>query len=597
MAAHDETGADVAIIGGGPAGSTAGSLLRRYNPDLRVVILEKETFPRDHIGESQLPTIGPVLDEIGVWDKVEAAGFPVKIGASYTWGRNHDRWNFDFLPVETWTDPPRPGRFEGQRRQTAFQVDRSIYDEILLRHAAELGCEVRERTQVREVLHSAGQVDGLRLETGETVTARHYVDATGAVSLFRRALEIPGWSPTELRNVAFWDYWEDAEWAVEIGSGATRIQIRSLPYGWIWFIPIGPTRTSIGLVAPVAWYKQAGRKPEELYRQALAEQPEIAALTRNARPEGRFQTCRDWSNLADRVVGPNWFLAGESAGFADPILSAGMTLAHTSAREAAYSILELDHGELESDWIRARYDTRVRDGIRNHIRFAQYWYAANSCFTELKDHCASIAREAGVGLSPEQAWRWLSLGGFTNESVGSVSLGSFGVTHTRRLVELFDGRDRKCPSPASGYNVFKLSLAGARRGHAGLLEAGRIRRVDCYRRGERMLPVAGLFKLLIEWLGTTDDARRLAELMQRHAQATYAADQAAAFHSGCYEALEVMVQDGWVVRDTKKRRPVLRISHDQSRTIRTSSDEAAALRKQPDAPKVVDRLTPPPEEE
>ena len=126
---------DVAIIGGGPAGSTAATLLKKYAPELRVLVLEKEIFPRDHIGESMLTAIGPVLGEMGVWDAVEAADFPIKIGASYTWGRNHDRWDINFYPIEKWRNDPRPAKFEGQRRHTAFQVDRSKYDRILLDHA------------------------------------------------------------------------------------------------------------------------------------------------------------------------------------------------------------------------------------------------------------------------------------------------------------------------------------------------------------------------------------------------------------------------------------------------------------------------------
>lgn len=583
---------DVAIVGGGPTGTTAGTLLRKYNPELRVIIIEREKFPRDHIGESQLPTIGQVLNEMGVWEKVEAASFPLKIGASYTWGRNHDRWNFDFIPLETWVDQERPGKYEKLRELTAFQVDRAIYDDILLRHAEESGCEVREETRVEEILHDGDRIDGLKLHTGETVVARHYIDGSGAASIFRRALGIESWAPNELRNVAFWDYWEDADWAIEIGSGATRIQIRSLPYGWIWFIPISPTRTSIGLVAPVAWFKESGLSPEEVYEKACKEQPEIAELTKNARAEGKFQTCRDWSNLADQVTGPNWMLAGESAGFADPILSAGMTLAHTSAREAAYTILEMDRGELDATWLRERFDSRIREGIKNHIRFAQYWYAANSCFTDLKEHCAGIADEAGVGLTPEHAWRWLSLGGFTNEHVGMASIGSFGVTHTRRLVELFDESDRKVRSLASGYNVFKLALNRAERGEVGILENGRIRKIECYRRGGRMLPIAGVFGLLLGWLEKTSDAKELSELMQQAAMRTTQPSQAAAYVAGCYEGLEVMVQDSWVLRSKNKKRPVLRLDHSNSRTIRTSRDEATALENHPKAPKILDRTAP-----
>ncbi|MBL8745264.1 MAG: tryptophan 7-halogenase, partial [Phycisphaerae bacterium] len=126
---------DAVMVGGGPGGSTAATMLLKYNPALKVLVIEKEKFPRDHIGESQLPCISQILDEMGVWDKVERADFPIKLGASFTWGRDNDQWDFDFYPVEHWQDEDRPGRFAGQRRFTAFQVDRSIYDKILLDHA------------------------------------------------------------------------------------------------------------------------------------------------------------------------------------------------------------------------------------------------------------------------------------------------------------------------------------------------------------------------------------------------------------------------------------------------------------------------------
>ncbi|MBX3362332.1 MAG: tryptophan 7-halogenase [Phycisphaeraceae bacterium] len=99
---------DVVVVGGGPAGTTVASLLRKYNPNLSVLILEKEKFPREHIGESQLPGISGILHEMGVWDKVEAANFPIKLGASYTWGKIGDIWDFDFYPAEEFVDEARP---------------------------------------------------------------------------------------------------------------------------------------------------------------------------------------------------------------------------------------------------------------------------------------------------------------------------------------------------------------------------------------------------------------------------------------------------------------------------------------------------------
>src|ERR1700722_14015595 len=128
---------DVAVIGGGPGGSTLGTFLKKYNPNISVEIFEREVFPRDHVGESHLPLISYYLDEMGVWDRIEAADFPIKIGATYKWGKTKELWDFDFIFGGQLKDEPRPAKFEGQRRFTAFQVDRAKYDQILLDYAQE----------------------------------------------------------------------------------------------------------------------------------------------------------------------------------------------------------------------------------------------------------------------------------------------------------------------------------------------------------------------------------------------------------------------------------------------------------------------------
>src|SRR5690606_1158989 len=130
--------------------------------------------------------VAHILHEMGCWDKVEAANFPVKLGATFTWGADDECWDFDFYPVEQFRDEPRPGRFEGQRRFTAFQVERAIYDKILLDHARELGAEIREEALVREAQREGDAARALKLASGETITARWYIDASGAAGLFRR---------------------------------------------------------------------------------------------------------------------------------------------------------------------------------------------------------------------------------------------------------------------------------------------------------------------------------------------------------------------------------------------------------------------------
>lgn len=565
---------DVVIVGGGPAGTTVASMLRKYNPELSVLVLEKEKFPREHIGESQLPGIGPILHEMGVWDKVEAAGFPIKLGATFTWGRNQDVWDFDFYPAEEFIDEARPGKFAGQRTFTAFQVERAIYDTILLRHAEELGAEVREQTQVREVRTDGDRITGLLLDDGSEIRARWYVDATGHVGLLRRALGIESNAPAELRNVAFWDYYDDAEWAIRIGTGGTRIQVRSLPYGWIWFIPIGQTRASVGVVCPSSYYKEQGLTPAEMHARAMNEQPEIRYLLRNATSStgGQVLSTKNWSHLSDRLAGENWFICGEAAGFADPILSAGMTLAHTSAREVAYSINEIERGGEDPVWIKSWYDKKNRRNIDQHIRFAKYWYAANSCFTDLKEHCQKIASDSGLRLNPGQAWRWLAQGGFANQNLQSAGMGSFDIASTKTLLERFSGG--KARYTFTQYNKFSLNLRNAVETDIAMPVDGRIHRIPCYSRGEALLPMVGDWRTMTDILRTESDIEAIYNRLLKGG-ASFDAGVRNVVVTRYLQVLEVMLTDGWVIGKVNKGRPMMKVQGG-GRLMRSAADSRAA---------------------
>jgi flavin-dependent dehydrogenase len=546
---------DVAIIGGGPAGSTAGSLLKKYNPDLRVLILERETFPRDHVGESLLPPIGHVLDEMGVWEEIEAADFPIKVGATYKWGKTKELWDFEFVTAGSFKVEPRPAKFEGQRTMTAFQVDRAVYDDILLKHAEKMGVEVRQATRVTEVRKQGDQVTSLKLGGGEEITARYYLDASGHSGILRRTMGVEAEYPTTLQNIAIWDYWQNADWAIEIGVGGTRVQVMSLGYGWIWFIPLGPTRTSVGLILPASYYKESGKRPAELYAKALAEEPRIAALMTNATSEGRLATTKDWSFLAARTSGENWFLVGESAGFADPILAAGMTMAHAAGREAAYTILEADRAKLPTKWLMEQYDRRQRGRILNHIRFADYWYTANAQFGDLKEFTATLARDSGLDLDPEKAWAWLGQGGFINEDEETGTSG-FSIDQLKVLGEYI--ADVEPDDVLSKHNVYTLELKGATWKERASYKDGRVQKTDSYVRGDRLLPLRGTFGFLVDALQRDP---RLPALVQRINQYTeqfrYDENIRATVIHDILQSLEALIADGWVVATHEPSIPLM----------------------------------------
>jgi len=535
---------DVVIIGGGPAGSTAATLLKKYNQKLDVLVLEREKFPREHIGESQLPPINAVLAEMGCWDKVEAANFPIKIGATFRWGNTRDLWDFQLYPPELFVDEPRPAKYQGQRLRTAFQVDRAAYDKILLDHSKSMGAEVREETRVLEVLHEGDKITGVKLEDGTIETARYYVDATGGSGLMRRQLGIDIIEPSSLRNIAIWDYWNDTDWAFSIGTGGTRVQVLSIGYGWIWFIPVSSTKTSVGLVCPAEYYKNSGMKPEELYEKALADEPFITELIRNASREGVIRTTRDWSYYAERMHGENWFLIGEAAGFADPILSAGMTMAHIGGKELAYTIHALDEGKLDAEWLKDQLSENQTRRVKQHIEFADFWYTANGCFTDCKEFTSTIAKEVGLEFDANNAFQWFASGGFMHEHTGSGFSGCDFYSFKDTIEVLTqDSAVLECEKN----NHFTLDMEGATVDEFAYYADGKIMAIKRWRRGEATLPQSGFYYVLVQIMKTRQDlpfvfGQMARAIMDKGLRPDI--DSALALGLGF---LESMIRAGWVI--------------------------------------------------
>jgi hypothetical protein len=356
-------------------------------------------------------------------------------------------------------------------------------------------------------------------------------------------------SPSNLQHIAIWNYWKNADWAVTVGVDGTRVQVLSQEHGWIWFIPLGPTRTSVGLIIPAKYYKEQGKRPEELYAAALDADPVIRTLMRNAVPEQQIATTKDWSFVASRLAGENWFLAGESAGFADPILAAGMALAHSGARNAAYTILALERGDFEPEWLRDLYCRTHRARIRQHIRFADFWYSANGVFTDLQEHARDIASDAGLRLSPEEAWRWLGQGGFI-EPNGSTDVGFYSSQIAKELISSFTGE------PAHyeivGKTHFSMDLDGAEKDWVAILANGTITRYRSYLRDGKTLPLVGPMGWLVRYLRPERSFSELKAAVDNHA-VTYSMSKADSrtMWTECEKALETLVTYGWAQARTE----------------------------------------------
>ena len=558
---------DVAIVGGGPGGTTLASLLKKYSPSLDVCIFEKESFPRDHVGESQLPPTSAVLHEMGAWEKVEAAGFPIKLGASYTWGKTMEPWVFGFIPKSEIGDTSRPGAYEGWRKQVAFQVDRSRYDAILLDHAKSLGVRVVQPSRVTGVhcecsslgVTARKRVDRLVLENGEEITARYYVDASGNNAILRRQLGVEVEVPTLLKNVAFWDYWSAENLNVHLlEKGTMRVMIRSVGFGWIWYIVLSDHRTSVGLVCNAEYFKASGLRPEVLYHQTLSAHPQISGLLQTAQSTGTVSTTTDWSYVAEESCGENWFLVGESLGFADPILAAGLTLTHTCAEHCAYTILDLERGVKDAQWLRDQYHATQSRRVRQHMKFAEYWYSANGLFTDVLDNCAVIAAQSGLNMSPQDAFRWLSHGGI-DDIPGQFVIGGLGLSGVKSVQKRFSHAESDdVVYLIDGMNTFDLDIEGANRESMANPIAGEVMNVPMLVKNEARLPLTGyylqIFTILQQYRYVEEIVaalqRSIAQLIQDPMGRKHAWNQS-------MQCLETLVAQGWVRASRTPGRHVL----------------------------------------
>jgi flavin-dependent dehydrogenase len=340
---------DLAVVGGGPGGSTAAALARRHN--LRVLVVEKEHFPRFHIGESLLPMGNALLRESGAWPKLEAAGFIRKYGASFhlSNGRAMTRINFSEGLV--------PGL------DFTFQVERAKFDSLLLDTAREAGAEVRMGTTAR----SGGVEDGvhhIRLETADglqTVTSRWVFDASGRDQLFHSGTKRPLDPSPFPRRVAIYNHFRGV--ARSAGrSGGDTLAIR-LKNGWFWLIPIDAERTSVGLVTTVEAMRESRLPPGELFARAIAASVTLRGLFAGSEPVGPFRVTSDYSYFHRELSRDRLVLVGDAAGFFDPIFSSGVYMSMLSAKLAVAMMVRAD---AENRGLTSAESRRYADTVKGH---------------------------------------------------------------------------------------------------------------------------------------------------------------------------------------------------------------------------------------
>ncbi|HEY1718422.1 MAG TPA: NAD(P)/FAD-dependent oxidoreductase [Verrucomicrobiae bacterium] len=352
---------DALIIGCGPGGSSAATFLARAGK--KVLVLEKEFFPRFHIGESLLPCNMAIFREMGVLPALQAAGFPRKFGARFDLCNGTLGTRFAF----------REGKYN--REPEAIQVERELFDHILLKHARASGADVREGWSVTKTISDPGGVNVEARDPDGKIhdfRASYLIDASGRASVTGNQEGLRVTHPRHKKLAVFAQFTGVLR---DAGEANSDIIVVRLPDKWFWIIPISAGKTSVGLVIDkdeFAWEKGS---PQEIFDRWVESSSAVKDRMVNARRVNETRTTTDFSYYNRKLAGERLLRVGDAAGFMDPIFSAGVFLAMWSGKLAAEVVEKSVAQGKPVRRLFASYEKRVKKGLMF------YWHMVESFYT------------------------------------------------------------------------------------------------------------------------------------------------------------------------------------------------------------------------
>lgn len=417
----DSTETDVVVVGGGPGGSTVATLVAQQGH--RVVLLEKERFPRYQIGESLLPsTVQGVCRLLGVSRELEEAGFPVKRGGTFRWGANPEPWTFDFGISPQFAGSAAP----------AYQVERMKFDKILLDNARRNGVDVREEHTVTDVIEEDGRVCGVRC-TDEAAggaqrefRGRHVVDASGNLSRIHARIGGKRQYSEFFRNVAVFGYFTGGKRMPAPTQG--NILAVAFSAGWFWYIPLSDELTSVGAVVHRGALDRIQGDREQALNELIAQCPMIADFLADAErvtegPYGEIRVRKDYSYVQEKFWRPGLALVGDAACFIDPVFSSGVHLATYGGLLAARSLNTALRatGEMDEKTLFEEYELRYR---QEYVRFHDFLVTFYDMHSDEQSYFWKAKKVTGSAASELQSFVSL-VGGGSSDERALVDVGSY----------------------------------------------------------------------------------------------------------------------------------------------------------------------------
>jgi FADH2 O2-dependent halogenase len=370
---------DVVIIGGGPGGATLGTLLAIDG--YRVLIVEKDIHPRDHVGESMVPANNFIMNRMGFLPKMEEAGFVHKEGVAWTAPRG-PIWNV--VCIRT-ADFPPPDAVQTY----SYNVERDLFDSLLLRHAHEKGAKVLQGVSVKQVLMDGDRAVGVRISPldgiEQDVSAKVVVDASGRRCLLSTQLKVHRVKDAELNQYSIWTWFRDVESAPPGYEGMVIFHFLDLERAWGWQIPLRNGISSIGVVTAKEDFQKSGKTPEEFFDGLVGRSRTFRHAMQDAKRIRPWVIEADYSYQVERVAGPGWLLVGDAMRFVDPIFSSGMDVALYSASFAHKAIVDSWNGTDEQEAF-DEYARTVNSGV-------DIWYETTDIFYRLQALCGRYATD------------------------------------------------------------------------------------------------------------------------------------------------------------------------------------------------------------